>query len=85
MQPQHNLLNRKHSFHLLKLHRAAQLSQYISVCPHHATSIVRMGGRAFSYQAHLLWNQLPVYVWEADTLSNFKIRLKTFLFDKAYS
>ena len=31
----------------------------------------------------LLWNQLPVYVREADTLSNFKIRIKTF--DKAYS
>ena len=47
----------------------------------------RMGGRAFSYQAPLLWNQLPVYVREADTLSlpHFKIRLKTFLFDKAYS
>jgi len=45
----------------------------------------RMGGRAFSYQAPLLWNQLPVWVWEADTLSTFKIRLKTVLFSKAYS
>ena len=45
----------------------------------------RMGGRAFSYQAPLLWNQLPVYGREADTLSIFKIRVKTFLFDKAYS
>lgn len=45
----------------------------------------RMGGRAFSYQAPLLWNKLPVNVREADTLSTFKIRLKTFLFDKAYS
>ncbi|XP_054872842.1 F-BAR and double SH3 domains protein 1 isoform X2 [Amphiprion ocellaris] len=45
----------------------------------------RMGGRAFSYQAPLLWNQLPVWVREADTLSIFKTRLKTFLFDKAYS
>ena len=33
----------------------------------------------------LLWNQLSVCVWEADTLSNFKIRLKTLLLDKAYS
>ena len=31
--------------------------------------------RAFSYQAPLFWNQLPVYAWEADTLSTFKIRL----------
>ena len=33
----------------------------------------------------LQWNQLPVVVQEADTLSTFKSRLKTFLFDKAYS
>ena len=45
----------------------------------------RMRGRAFSYQAPLLWNHLPVWVREADTLSMFKSRLKTFLFDKAYS
>ncbi|PME06503.1 hypothetical protein A8A06_07420 [Escherichia coli] len=45
----------------------------------------RMGGRAFSYQAPLLWNQLPVCIQETDTLSTFKIRLQTFLFDKAYS
>ena len=45
----------------------------------------RMGGRAFNYQAPLLWNHLPVSVREADTLSTFKSRLKTFLFDKAYS
>ena len=32
-----------------------------------------------------LWNQLPVYVWEVDTLYDFKIRLKTFLFGKVYS
>ena len=44
----------------------------------------RMGARAFSYQAPLLWNQLPVQVREADTLSSFKTSLKTFLFDKAY-
>uniref|UniRef100_A0A8D3CRZ4 Reverse transcriptase domain-containing protein n=1 Tax=Scophthalmus maximus TaxID=52904 RepID=A0A8D3CRZ4_SCOMX len=45
----------------------------------------RMGGRAFSHQAPLLWNQLPVCVRDADTLSTFKVKLKTFLFDKAYS
>ncbi|XP_074521138.1 uncharacterized protein LOC141786458 [Halichoeres trimaculatus] len=44
-----------------------------------------MGGRAFSYQAPLLWNNLPVEVRGADTVSTFKNRLKTFLFDKAYS
>ena len=45
----------------------------------------RMGGRAFNYQAPLLWNHLPMTVRGADTLSTFKSRLKTFLFDKAYS
>ena len=45
----------------------------------------RTGARAFSYQAPLQWNQLPVVVREADTLSTFKSRLKTFLFDKPYS
>jgi len=35
--------------------------------------------------APLLWNKLPVNVREAGTLSTFKIRLKTFLFDNAYS
>ncbi|XP_029285402.1 uncharacterized protein LOC115006916 [Cottoperca gobio] len=44
-----------------------------------------MGARAFSYQAPLQWNQLPVCVREADTLSTFKSRLKIFLFYKAYS
>ncbi len=42
-------------------------------------SKMSLGGRAFSYQAPLLWNQLPVQVQEADTLSMFKSRLKTFL------
>ena len=48
-------------------------------------SKIRTGGRAFNYQAPLLWNHLPVSVREADTLSTFKSRLKTFLFDKADS
>uniref|UniRef100_A0A8C9XHM2 Reverse transcriptase domain-containing protein n=1 Tax=Sander lucioperca TaxID=283035 RepID=A0A8C9XHM2_SANLU len=45
----------------------------------------RMGGRAFSYQAPLLWNQLPIWVRGADTVATFKTKLKTLLFDKAYS
>ena len=43
-----------------------------------------VGARAFSYQAPVLWNQLPTNIKEADTVSTFKIRLKTFLFEKAY-
>lgn len=43
-----------------------------------------VGARAFSYQAPVLWNQLPTNIKEADTVSTFKIRLKTFLYEKAY-
>lgn len=43
-----------------------------------------VGGRAFSYQAPVLWNQLPFHVKQAPTVSTFKTRLKTFLFEIAY-
>ena len=43
-----------------------------------------IGGRAFSYQAPVLWNQLPDLVKKADTVTAFKSRLKTFLFETAY-
>ena len=48
-------------------------------------SKARLGGKAFSYRAPLLWNQLSPWVREADSLSTFKSRPKTFLFDKAFS
>lgn len=44
----------------------------------------RMGTRAFSYKASVLWNHLPGLVWGAETLSTFKSRFKTFLFYQAY-
>ncbi len=37
------------------------------------------GGRSFSYLAPKLWNNLHNTVWEADTLCQFKSRLKTHL------
>jgi len=37
------------------------------------------GGRSFSYLAPKLWNSLPSIVQEADTLCQFKSRLKTSL------
>src|SRR4029434_1284164 len=37
-----------------------------------------VGGRAFSYRAPLLWNNLPASIRNADTLPIFKSRLKTF-------
>ncbi len=44
-----------------------------------------VGGRSFSYLALNLWNNLPNTVWEADTLCQFKSRLKTHLFNLAYT
>ncbi|XP_056626279.1 uncharacterized protein LOC130438398 [Triplophysa dalaica] len=43
------------------------------------------GGRSFSYLAPKLWNILPCTVREADTLCQFKSRLKTHLFNLAYT
>lgn len=41
--------------------------------------------RSFSFQAPLLWKQLPVQAQEADALSTFKVRFNTSLFDEASS
>ncbi len=43
------------------------------------------GGRSFSYLAPKLWNNLPNTVREADTLCQFKSRLKTHFFNLAYT
>ena len=38
------------------------------------------GQRSFSYQAPVIWNQLPVSVRHSTSVSSFKSSLKTFLF-----
>ncbi len=43
------------------------------------------GSRSFSYLALKLWNNLPNTVREADTLFQFKSRLKTHLFNLAFT
>ncbi|KAI5617398.1 hypothetical protein C0J50_22950, partial [Silurus asotus] len=43
------------------------------------------GGKSFSHLAPNLWNSLPDNVRGSDTLSQFKFRLKTYLFSKAYT
>lgn len=43
------------------------------------------GDRAFSIGAPRLWNNLPPEIRTAPTLSIFKVRLKTFLFDLSYT
>ena len=44
-----------------------------------------LGGRAFSYRAPLLWNNLPSDIRGADSLSIFKSRLKSYLYSKSFS
>jgi hypothetical protein len=43
------------------------------------------GGRAFSHLAPKLWNSLPDIVRDSDSLSQFKTRLKTHLFNQAFT
>ncbi|KAI5085647.1 hypothetical protein C0J45_2329, partial [Silurus meridionalis] len=43
------------------------------------------GGRSFSHLAPKLWNSLFNSVRGSDTLSQFKCRLKTYIFSKAYT
>ena len=43
------------------------------------------GGRAFSHLAPKLWNSLPDIVRGSDSLSQFKTRLKTHLFNQAFT
>ncbi|XP_066523483.1 uncharacterized protein [Hoplias malabaricus] len=42
------------------------------------------GGRAFSYKAPRLWNDLPENVRDSDTVAIFKSRLKTHLFSLSF-
>ena len=43
------------------------------------------GQRSFSYQAPVIWNQLPVSVRHSTSVSSFKSSLKNFLFLKTFS
>ena len=43
------------------------------------------GQSSFSYQAPVIWNQLPVSVRHSASVSSFKSSLKTFLFLKPFS
>ena len=45
---------------------------------------VTMGDRSFMAAAPRLWNSLPVSIRSACTTSDFKQKLKTFLFSKAF-
>ena len=43
-----------------------------------------VGGRAFNVAGLRIWNVLPEEITSAQSLSMFRQRLKTFLFEKSY-
>ena len=45
----------------------------------------RISGRAFSFYAPSLWNNLPFELKSIQTITMFKAQLKTYLFKKAYN
>ncbi|CAJ1074417.1 uncharacterized protein LOC115370421 [Xyrichtys novacula] len=62
-------------------HLRSSSSLHLSVPPVHLST---MGGRAFSRSAPRLWNSLPSYIRNIDSLPLFKSKLKTHLFKLAY-
>ncbi len=50
----------------------------------HSTNIKHYGNRAFQNAAPILWNELPMFIRQCDSLANFKHHLKTYLFKKAF-
>ena len=47
-------------------------------------NLVFVGDRSFSFIAPTIWNSLPASLRKFPTLSDFKARLKTFLFQQAF-
>ena len=47
--------------------------------------LVNYGERSFSYAAPKLWNEIPEYIRNSETLPIFKTRLKTYLFKQYYN
>ena len=48
------------------------------------SSTAKYGDRAFSHAGPSLWNKLPVQCRNAKTITTFKSRLKTYLYNKAF-
>ena len=43
------------------------------------------GFRSFSHSGPTVWNSLPLHIRSSDSVSKFKCRVKTHLFDRAYN
>ncbi len=50
----------------------------------HRTNIKHYGDCAFQNAAPKLWNELPMFIHQCESLAKFKHHLKTFLFKKEY-
>ena len=48
------------------------------------TTCKNYGWRDFRVFAPILWNNLPVYIRQTESIANFKKRLKTYLFVKHF-
>ena len=55
-------------------------SNATTVLQRHFVNTVTYGQRSFHFAAPELWNQLPIHVRNADSLSQFKSSLKSHLF-----
>ena len=49
------------------------------------SNLVNRGDRAFSVAAPKLWNELPLHIKQATSLSIFKTRLKTLFYSQAFN
>ena len=83
--PPYKAINGQSSSYLEQLIIPYHLAR--TICSQDAGLLVipRISKNRDSYQGPLRWNYLSGLVQEVDTLSDFKSRLKAFLFDKAYS
>ena len=64
--------------------RALRTSSRLLLC-NPAIKYKKYGGRAFSTAAPQLWNTTPEYIKNADSVTTFKTKLKTFLFRKCFN
>ena len=67
-------------YNLRRNHDSAVLSTYPKI-----RSKKTLGDRSFRCAAPRLWNLLPTTIRSISSLNIFKIRLKTFLFNKAFN
>ncbi len=82
---QHNLS----SAYLLELITPYRTRKLRSSCDEyrlveHKTNIKHYGDRAFQNAAPKLWNELPMFIYQCDSLANFEHHLKTYLFKKSF-